>query len=301
MTLFVTFSRRRYEISDLYLIALTFYIFFMIGKIVREVIEKQKQKRENSKYINMPNPKGGSLGIELSDNNELALTILSCIADNENYLVKNKELIKIVFGLVHEKIKNEYLVFTPNIMRFLALKLINNNQSVIVKIGNIVVSSNNRVRISARVLGTAVIALVGGLFAAFLYAIFMALIYFDATENCGYKCSDYFEHLPKEGPVRIHVEKPTGNLVIVGNDDARQVEIYTPLKVSDEIILSDNVKTTITKSYSKSQKKAKEVKFSDFKKTDPVLATFDNLEEPAVHQKPCLTYDPHDVIGIRID
>lgn len=301
MTLFVTLPRRRYEISDLYVMALTFCLFFAIGKIVRGIIEKQKQKRENSKYINMPNPKGGSLGLELSDNNELALTILSCIADNESYLVKNQELIKMVFVLVHEKIKNESLVLTPNMMRFLALKLLNNNQSVIVKIGNMVVSSNNRVRVSARVLGTAVIALVGGLFAALPFAILMALIYFDATVNCGYKCSDYFEHLPKEGPVRIHVEKPTSNLVILGNDDARQVEIYTPSKVSDEVILSDNGKTTITKSYSKSRKKAKEVKFSDFKKTDPVLATFDNLEEPAVPQKPCLIYDLHDVIGIGID
>ena len=90
----------------------------------------------------MANPRGGNIGLGFSDNTELAHTILTCIADNERYLVKDPEIIKMVFDLVKAKIKNESLVLTPNILRFLALKLINNDQTLIVKIRNIIVSSN---------------------------------------------------------------------------------------------------------------------------------------------------------------
>lgn len=268
--------------------ALSFCLSFAIGKIIKAVLEKQKQKRENSKYIKIPNPSGGSLGLEFYDDNELAFTILSCIADNESYLVKNKEVIKIIFSLVHEKIKNESLVLTPNMMRVLALGLIKNDQSIIVKIGNLIVSSDNRVRLSARVLGATIIGFTGAIFSTLPYAILICMLYFNVTEDCGYKCSDYFERLPKEGPVRICEKEPTGHLVILGNDDARQMEIYTPSKISDKVILSDTGETTITKSYSKSRKKAKEVKFSDFKNKDSVLSAFKDLEEPVVPKKPCL-------------
>lgn len=297
MTLFLKMPGRRYEISDIYVMALSFCLFFAVGKIFRAVIEK----RESTKAIKMPNPKGGSMGLELSDDNELALTILSCIADNERYLVKDQRIVNLVFGLVKEKIKNESLVLTPNMMRLLALKLINTDQSFMVKIGNIVVSANNRVRLLSRVLGAAIIGFAGALFSALPYAILLLLSYFYATENCGYKCHDYFEHIPKEGPVRIYAEKPTGHLAIGGNDDARQVEIYTPSKVLDEVIISNTGGATIKKSYSNSRKKAKEVKFSDFKNKDPLLSAFKDAEEPVIPQKPCIMNDAHDIFAIRID
>ena len=95
-------------------------------------------------------------------------------------------------------------------MRFLALKLINNDQTLIVKIGNIVASSNNRARLFTRLAGSAIIGFVGSLVATFLYAILMLVLYFNATENCGYKCSDYFEQLPKAKATKIYSEKING-------------------------------------------------------------------------------------------
>lgn len=129
----------------------------------------------------------------------------------------------------------------------------------------------------------------------------MFLLYFDVTENCGYKCSDYFEQIPKEGPIQIYGEKSTGHLAIARNDDARQIEIYTPSKASDEIITNKTGKIKTIRSYTKTRKKAKEVKFSDFKQNDPVLSAFKDLEEPAVPQKLCPINDVHDVINIRVD
>lgn len=202
MTLFIKTQRRILEISDAYVMALSFLIFFAVGKIVKAVVEKQTQK--NAKNVNMVNPRVGNIGLEFSDDTELANVILTCIADNERYLVKDPEIIKIVFNLVKAKIKDESLVLTPNMLRFLALKLINNDQTLMVKIGNILVSSNNRARLLARVSGSAVIGFVGALFSIVPYAVLMMVIYFDTIENCGYKCSDYFEQLSKQGPVEIY-------------------------------------------------------------------------------------------------
>ena len=299
MTLFIKTPKRLLEINDFYVMVLSFLIFFAVGKIVKGVIDKLERK--NAKNINMPNPRGGNIGLEFSDDTELAFTILSCIADNERYLVKDPEIIEVVFALVKAKIKKESLVLTPNMMRFLALKLINHDQTLIVKIGNIVASSNNRARLFAQVFGAAIIGFVGAVVSTLPYAILMLLLYFDTTENCGYKCSDYFEHIPKEGPVKIYGEKSTGHLAIAGNDGARQIEIYTPSKASDEVITSNTGEIKTIKSYTKVRKKAKEVKFSDFKQNDPVLSTFKDLEEPEVPQKLCPINDVHDVIDIRVD
>ena len=106
-------------------------------------------------------------------------------------------------------------------LRFLALKVINNDQTLIVKIGNIIVSSNSRARLFARVSGSAIIGFVGALFSIFPYAVLMMVIHFNTTENCGYKCSDYFEQLLEKGPVEIYGKKSTGYLAIAGSDDAR--------------------------------------------------------------------------------
>lgn len=295
MTLFIRMPRRQYEISDFYVMALSFCLFFAIARIVKSVVKKQR--------IQMPNPKGGAIGLQVSDDRELGTLILSCIADDEIYSVKNERVVKVIFDLVQAKIKNESLVLTPNMMRFLALKLLNNNNksSLITKVGNMVVLSDNRVRLVNRVAGAAVIGFVTGLMTSISYGILLMLLYFDTTVNCGYRCDDYFEHLPKDQPVKVFAEKPIGQLVVAGNDDARSVEIYVPSKTSDKVTTSSNERAKITKTYEKTRKKAREVKFSDFRKTDEVLSAFNDLEEPSVPQKGCPVSDPHDLLNVRID
>lgn len=301
MTLFITTPKRTLEINDAYIMALSFLIFFAVGKIVKAVVEKQKRK--NTKNVNMANPRGGNINIKLefSDDTDLAHTILECIADNERYLVKAPEIIEIVFALVKAKIKKESLVLTPNMIRFLALKLINNDQTLIVKIGNIVASSNNRARLFARVSGAAVIGFVGALFSLLPYAVLVLIIYFETTQNCGYECSDYFEQLSKEGPIEIYGKESSGHLFIARNDDAQQIEIYIPSKAAEEVTISSNGELKTTKTYTKVRKKAKRVNFSDFKKTDPVLSSFKDLEEPEIPQKNCPINDVHDVFNIRVE
>jgi hypothetical protein len=298
MTLFITIPGRRYEISDAYVMALSFCISFAIARIIKTVLKKLK-KREIAKDVKIPNLKGGGMEIEFIDDNELASIILTCIADNELYVVKNPKIVELVFGLVKEKIKNESLIMTPNMMRFLALKLLSNDDSLIIRFGRIISSSDSRVRLFSRALGSFILGFVGGLFSIFPYALLVGVLYFDCTENCGHKCREHFEHIPKERPAIIYAEKLTGNLVIGQNDPGRQVIIYIPSKLPDEVIIRNTKEVTIKKSYTHSRKQAKEVKFSDFRKKDPILSSFDNLEEPRVPQEPYLINDLHDVIGIE--
>jgi hypothetical protein len=147
-------------------------------------------------------------------------------------------------------------------IRFLALKLISEDKTLIVKIGNVVFSSSNRVRLLTRLSGSPVLGLLGAVFSIFPYAIFMALIYFSLTENCEYDCDAYFQHLSKEVPVEIYAQQSSGHLVISENNDARQVSIYLPSKSQDEIIHINNRQALVTRSYKPSRKKAKKVTFS---------------------------------------
>jgi hypothetical protein len=299
MTLFITGPRRSYEISDVYVVALTFITAFGVTKITKQFIEKNK-KNKNSKKIKMRNPRGGSQELKLSDDNELAATIISCIADNEKYVVKSPKMKKLIFKLLKKNLETESLVMTPNLLRLLAFKLMSDDQTLMVKIGNIVVSSNNRVRLLTRLSGTFIIGVLGAIFSTLPYAIFMVLIYFEGSQNCGYNCDAHFQHVPKESIIRIYGEQSSGHLAIAENNDARQVEIYITSKFPDEVI-DTNTKQKIVKKTFKRTKKARLVNFADFKETDRVLSKFKNLKEPHIPQKSCSINDIHDIVDIRID
>lgn len=181
-------------------------------------------------------------------------------------------------------------------IRVLALKLINEDQTLIVKIGNLVVSSNNRARLITRMIGAIVIGFVGAISSLLPYAVFMVVVFFTETENCGYECDAHFRKLPPTEPIEIYAEQPNGNLVITGNDGARQVEIYIPSKSANEVIESNKGEKIVKKSYRLGRKKVKEVQFSEFRKTDPILSQFKNLDEPDVSQKSCPINDVHGII-----
>lgn len=301
MTLFIRTPRRQYEISDFYIMTLAFCISFAVTKIVKSVVEKQQRQGQDSKHMQIPNPTGGAIGFQVSDDTELGGLILSCIADNQSYLVKDEKIIRVIFSLVKAKLKDESLVLTPNMIRFLALNLLDSDSGLIAKIGNVVVSSENRFRLMTRTAGSVGIGIITALLSSFVCGVLIMVLLFDNTHNCGYKCDDYFEHLPKDHSSKIFAEKPTGQVLIAGNDDARQVEIYIPSQPANEVTISSTGEAKVTKTYKKSRKKAKVVNFSEFKKKSDVLSSFDDLEEPYVPQSVCPINDAHDLLKVRID
>ena len=106
MSLFITRKNTTYEIHDVYVMALSFSLGILVVQIAKEVLKKL-EKRKKDKIV-IPNPRGGyhELSISLEgvtinaepSNSELGSIILTCIADNTNYVVLN-EKIKALFDV----------------------------------------------------------------------------------------------------------------------------------------------------------------------------------------------------------
>lgn len=282
--IYIRTPNRILEIDEFYFMALAFIISFITTRILKKVILRQIERRKlkQAKKIDIYNPRGG--GIEenwlFADESELGYAILSCIQNESNYMLIHPKLVEIIFNLVKEQIKKESLVLRPNL---------------------IMLSAKSRSRVIMRLGVSNLVGIVTALLTTVSYAILMFLLFFDASQNCVYKCSDYFEQLPKEGPTKILSETATGHLFISPNSDAQQIEIYIPSKTPDELVVSGNGELKTTKTYTKARRKAKQVNFSDFIANDKALKDFKDLVEPEIPQKTCPLNDIHDAMGIRVE
>ena len=81
---------RRLEIREVYVMTLTFLIFFTVGRISKSVIAKHRHQKLTKKQVQIPNPKGGDLEFHVSEDASLRTLILESIANNKTYLVKDK-------------------------------------------------------------------------------------------------------------------------------------------------------------------------------------------------------------------
>lgn len=134
MTLFIRTENRLLQISDAYVMALAFVISFIFVKVLKKinakVLKKDDAKRKKGRSAKLPHNRGGSLNLNVDyiDDAELGNIILSCIADGNSYLVIDENIKNLIFNLVKAKVKNESLILTPNFLRYLAVRLINQNQ-----------------------------------------------------------------------------------------------------------------------------------------------------------------------------
>lgn len=227
------------------------------------------------------------------------MTVPSCIADEESYLVEDSNLRQIIFGLVKEKIRSTSLVLTPAIIRFLALKLINHDQPLTTKIGNVIVIAKSRIRFFARACGAILLGTLAGLINSLNYDVLALTLYYSATENCGYQSNNYFEQLSKDRPLIVYGKESTGHLVIAKDDSKRLIEFDISIDTSIDIIPTGKVRQT--KTYKKSQTKAREVQFSDFEKTDLLLSDFEDGIKPEVPQRICVIDETPDIIQEGIE
>ncbi|QXE46097.1 hypothetical protein IV203_000075 (plastid) [Nitzschia inconspicua] len=286
MTLFVNYKTRSYEINDLYLMAITFIVTFYVTSVCKKILTNYLSKKSPGD-VEIKNPRGGAIP-SLTDDNELGMAILTCISDNGIYHVKDKNLRRIVFELAKEKLTNESLIITPNLIRFVGLRLINPNQTTVVTIGNFLTSTDNRVRLILRFSASVIAGIIAGIASSLSYGILLLLICFLESEQCGFSCDTYFDKIPPEPEaINVYTKNRTGNLIITGNDAARQVEIYIPSKAKAQIRTLTDKQKTITKTYHSLPKRAKQVTFEDFRKNDPVLSKFADLPEPDVPQQVC--------------
>ncbi len=65
----------------------------------------------------------------ITDDTDLGHLILTCIADNEKYFVKDKYLKSLIFHLVKENMRRTSLIIIPNLMWFIGHQSINYDQT----------------------------------------------------------------------------------------------------------------------------------------------------------------------------
>lgn len=220
------------------------------------------------KQLKLNNPGGGDFEFSIN-REELGYLILSCRADNQHDIVKNKQIKQLIFDLVKQKIENQSLILTPNIMRFLALRLRKSDQSLIVKFGNMIIATKNQDRLFYRVIKTTLLEVIGTLATAIPYAIFMRLLYFDVTQNFVYQCAEHFQSVPQQEIIKLVGPTTSKHLAVTDKKDENQVEISTRLRSESQSILINSKKEkilTVKKQYTRSRKKAKKVTFSEFRK-----------------------------------
>ena len=313
MTLFIQVSQKRGLIfNDAYVMALTFIVCFLVARISKEMITKKiKQAQERKKRKSLTHIKGGSLTLDATDQKDLAELILSYVKDFGVYKLKDPRMINLIFNLVQANVERESIILSPRLIRFLALSVTSKAQvgnNIALQAGKIIVSTDNFVRLKARIIISAAIGLTGGLFSLVAHSAYTLIVLFIAyhlTEKCGYTITapDYFEVLQaasgRPEVVQIYEETPNGHVFIAEND--KEFELFIEEPQSREILIKeqeDNTKVkVIKKTYKSSRKKPKMVTFEQFRKTDPVLSKFNNIdmEEPYVPQKIC-EVEPKQVI-----
>lgn len=127
------------------------------------------------------------------------MTTLTCIADEENYLVKDPKIKQMIFGLVKEKLIDTSVVLTPVMMRYLSSRIINSNQSFFIQVENFIFIAESRLRLFIRTGESILIGALGGLIESIQYITIAIVMFYSATENCGHQFNNYFEQLLKRG------------------------------------------------------------------------------------------------------
>ena len=300
MVFYVKTPKRELWINEIYLMLSAFLISYLVTEIVKKVVIKRRKSKQNKQKnnIKIPNPRGGGMDdmldkfsrfkFQVTDDKELAYTILACIADAHRYILKDEYLTKVIFSLVQAIVKDQSIILSPNMLRFLALHLLRNKDNNLqITFGNIFMESMNRGRILLRIVGSLVMGATASLFTTFYYSLMTTIIYFELTQNIGFRCSQYFEQLPAPANhVLLEGKKP--RILVADTKSGNELTVYSPKssRRTKEVHVVTKNELVTERRYKRHRRQPNEIRFIDFQKSDPVLARFrdQDLDEPYVPQ-----------------
>jgi hypothetical protein len=247
-----------------------------------KVIERRKNQKEKTNLLF----RGGAVKAETAN------LIVSSIKDEISYIVKDRKLTKSIYRLAKENFKFQSLIITPNLPRFLVLKLASENNTMVVRFQNFLLLSDSPVRLLIRGGSALTVGIITALTSVLPFAVLVLFVTFSQTENCGFQCEKYFQEIrPQDnGALMVYAPQSTGSLIITSKNSAQRVEISIPDQAEvrpNPIIKKVEGKTTISRKYKKVEAKAKMVTFSQFKEKDPVLKALGEIEEPNIPTKSC--------------
>ena len=174
------------------------------------------------------------------------------------------------------------------------------NERWYIKFGDFIAAFDDKMKAVCQIRESAAVSGFAGFFSTSVrYGIVALIIHCQAIENCGYRCSDYFEHIPKDEPFLVPIDDSFNNIIIANQNDSKQLELYITSKEEAKITVGDKKGSiNISKNYVKRKKKAKQVNFSDFVRENQLLSSTvnDDRDEPLTPQKRCLGADTRESI-----
>ena len=237
MTLFLTSGTTRYEIHDVYVGAVGLIIGLIVGRIARNVIIRLCEKRklnpndatlvrggDSELILTMSNQQDENVEFTLLDEHdsrsgdfitegELANAILVCIKNDKSYFIKNTQLRQLLFILVKAKLKKTSIILSPQLVRFLAYKILMRNPTLREKARNFLLSKLDSVR-------------------TMIWYTFLSLsVTSDLAKNI-YQCDNFFGDIPVEGrTMNLISSSKTGHLVITDLDEEKDtINLMLPEK-----------------------------------------------------------------------
>lgn len=287
-----------YEISDIYVMVTAFLVSYWSAFLIRDVIRNYGKKNQVSKRtIQIPNPKGGGWLKEveniIEENNEVCQAIIFCIENNKTYRVLDERVLNLVIKAAYGKLAgNDVLIISQNLIRLFARVSYNSDPSLLVKIGQLIVSTPNKSLFVYRTVSAMIVGVMAQLTGLMGYGVLFLAILFNETSYV--PCNKYFEELPASSKIIDVVAERDTDKVLIISDNTREVAVYVPNPhASSAKIIKDEITNTYKREQTlkKVRKKTKLVKFEDFKRRDPVLSRFGDIVEPEEKQRPQLEID----------
>ena len=100
--------------------------------------------------------------LELFSEFSIVKLILSCIATEKSYIVRDLPIIHIIFTLVKAKLQQKFLILSSTLILFITIKLINNEKTLVGKVGNMIVYLHTKSRLYLQTSAAIVIGKTGG-------------------------------------------------------------------------------------------------------------------------------------------
>ena len=278
MTLFVHYSRNggsvTYSISELYVMIFAMGLSAAASYLILSSLKKRSLNRKQRRSL----PKLGrgrlqSRGGDLLNELEASRILLQCIKDGGvGYQVTDPFLAQLIKRAIAEGFKYNSIIISQRFVRYVALRIAYSDKlPMLVKVYDVLFFVDNSSRFVVRILMSALIGL-GGSVAAVAGAtlanvvpatIFLILASFELSQDCGVPCDQYIHELIRSdnGKIEVLVERESDALIITSNEQAKDVEIYTP--ETDVLPLKEDGTTRKMRPYTRSKRPAKQVNYPD--------------------------------------
>lgn len=128
-------------------------------------------------------------------------------------------------SIAKKKFKDNSYLISENLVRYIALKLKNENLGWFVRVKNAIIFSENPIRFLIRITASVLIGSIEAVTQMVPYAILMLILTFTNATHSGIPCDIYFRQLESrtDQSIVVYPENDTRNLILAANERSGQV------------------------------------------------------------------------------